>query len=166
MGHPGGLVGARDDVRLAIVRFLGIDYGERRIGLALSDVSGTLATPWRTVVVSGSAEQRLTSLLELVRELQASDDGLAAIVIGLPRRLDGSATEQTGRVSELAETLRTRTELRVELQDERLTSREAESRLALRDRDWRSRKAKLDAAAAAIVLQDYLDSQVNRPSGK
>jgi putative Holliday junction resolvase len=45
------------------------------------------------------------------------------------------------------------------LQDERLSSREAESRLALRDKDWRSRKAKLDAAAAAIILQDYLDGR-------
>jgi putative Holliday junction resolvase len=64
----------------------------------------------------------------------------------------------TARVTTFAEALGRLTGLPVELQDERLTSREAESRLAATDRDWRSRKRRLDAAAAAIILQDYLDT--------
>jgi putative Holliday junction resolvase len=65
----------------------------------------------------------------------------------------------TPRVEQFARSLREKTSLPVTLQDERLSSREAESRLALRDKDWRSRKARLDAAAAAIILQDYLDER-------
>jgi len=65
----------------------------------------------------------------------------------------------TWRVEAFAAALQSRTGMPVVLQDERLTSREAESRLALRDKDWRSRKERLDAAAAAIILQDYLDQR-------
>ena len=89
----------------------------------------------------------------------AEEDGLASLVVGLPRRLDGSPNDMTPRVEAFAAALRARTALPVVLQDERLTSREAESRLALREKDWRVRKKQLDAAAAAIILQDYLDEQ-------
>jgi putative Holliday junction resolvase len=84
---------------------------------------------------------------------------IAAIVVGLPRRLNGEDTTQTGPARELARALGEVTGLPVHLQDERLTSREAESRLAVGERDWRARKAKLDAAAAAIILQDFIDGQ-------
>jgi putative Holliday junction resolvase len=82
-----------------------------------------------------------------------------AVVVGLPRRLDGSDNEMTPLARVLADALRARAGVPVVLQDERLTSREAESRLALRERDWKARKQRLDAAAAAIILQDYLDSR-------
>jgi putative Holliday junction resolvase len=79
------------------------------------------------------------------------------VVVGLPRHLDGSASVETAHVRDVMERLRVRTLIPVFDVDERLTSREAESRLALRERDWRKRKVRLDAAAAAILLQDYLD---------
>ena len=91
--------------------------------------------------------------------LAEEDDGLVALVVGLPRRLDGSANDMTPRVEAFAQTLGRRTALPIVLQDERLTSVEAESRLATRGKDWRARKARIDAAAAAIILQDYLDSR-------
>jgi putative Holliday junction resolvase len=94
-----------------------------------------------------------------ISRLAEEEDGVAAIVVGLPRRLDGTATEMTSRVERFARALQDRMSLPVTLQDERLSSREAESRLAVRDKDWRSRKARLDAAAAAVILQDYLDSR-------
>ena len=72
-------------------------------------------------------------------------------------KLDGSPSEHTSRVAAFVEALTARTSLPIVRMDERLTSREAESRLALRERDWRRRKARLDAAAAAVILQDYLD---------
>jgi putative Holliday junction resolvase len=65
----------------------------------------------------------------------------------------------TPRVEQFARQLGIKTSLPVTLQDERLSSREAESRLALNDKSWRSRKARLDAAAAAVILQDYLDGR-------
>jgi putative Holliday junction resolvase len=137
---------------------LGIDYGARRIGLALSDATGTLASPWRLVERPSSEEDTLRAIADTVANLQSEDDGLDAVVVGWPRRLDGTPTEQTPRVEAFARALEARTGLRVVLQDERLSSHEAEERLVERgERSWRARKKKLDAAAAAIVLQDFLD---------
>lgn len=69
----------------------------------------------------------------------------------------------TSRVEAFAARLRARTQLPLVMQDERLTSHEAESRLAEREKDWRARKPRIDAAAAAIILQDYLDTRPGRP---
>ena len=69
----------------------------------------------------------------------------------------------TARVTAFVAELGRLTGLQVALQDERLTSREAESRLAIAEKDWRVRKERLDAAAAAIILQDYLDARPGRP---
>jgi putative Holliday junction resolvase len=140
------------------MRSLGIDIGARRLGLALSDASGTLATPWQVIETGGSLDADIEKLSAIVTALRAEDDGLKVIVVGLPLRLDGTPTDQTGRARELAARLENVTGLPVVLQDERLTSREAEQRLAIRMTDWRKRKEKLDAAAAAIILQDYLDT--------
>ena len=96
--------------------------------------------------------------LEIAR-LVADDDGLATVVVGWPRRLDGTPNAQTPLVEAFARALGQAVAVPVVLQDERLSSHEAESRLALTQRDWRKRKQMLDAAAAAVVLQDYLDGQ-------
>jgi putative Holliday junction resolvase len=137
---------------------LGIDYGARRIGLALSDATGTLASPWRLVQRPRSEAGALGVIAEAVHALQREDDGIGAIVVGWPRRLDGRPNDQTPLVERFARALEACTGLDVVLQDERLSSHEADLRLAERgDRDWRVRKKKLDAAAAAIILQDYLD---------
>jgi putative holliday junction resolvase len=145
---------------LRSVRVLGIDYGARRIGLALSDATGTLASPWRMIARPAAEAETLSMMVREVTQLLAEDDGLAAVVVGWPRRLDGSPTHQTAVVESFARALGARVSVPVLLQDERLSSHEAESRLALREKDWRRRKAKLDAAAAAVVLQDYLDTRV------
>ena len=139
-------------------RIIGLDVGERRIGVAVSDPSGTLARPVTTLRTSGLDGDALqVTLVEIAR--LAADEPLAAVVVGLPRRLDGSPNAMTPRVERFAERLRARTELAVILQDERLTSVEAESRLAEREKDWRARKEQLDAVAASIILQDYLDAR-------
>jgi putative Holliday junction resolvase len=141
------------------VRVLGIDYGARRIGLALSDRTATLASPWRLVPRPASAAETLKLLATEIERLAAEEDGLGAVVIGWPRRLDGRPTHQTPEVEAFARALEARVSMPIVLQDERLSSHEAETRLAARERDWRRRKAKLDAAAAAVILQDYLDSR-------
>ena len=139
------------------MRVLGIDYGRRRIGLALSDVTGLLARPWKTVARAGNIEQVARALAAEVEALRAESDGLAAVVLGWPKRLDGSAHELSRAVESLADYLRRQIDMPVVLQDERLSSREAESVLAAREPDWRKRKPLLDAMAAAVILQDYLD---------
>ena len=140
-------------------RIIGFDVGAQRIGVAISDPTATLARP---VGVIAARHLESSGALEAAREidrLAAEDEGIDAIVVGHPRRLDGSPNDMTARVEAFAAQLRTRTGLPVHLQDERLSSREAESRLARRDKDWRSRKKQIDAAAAAIILQDYLDTR-------
>jgi putative holliday junction resolvase len=139
-------------------RVLGIDYGARRIGLALSDATGLLARAWKTVERLGNPGQVATALAREIATLASEDDGLSAVVLGLPRRLNGEPTDATATVLALADRLREAVNLPVVLQDERLSSHEAESLLAQREKDWRKRKAMLDAAAAAVILQDYLDS--------
>ena len=137
---------------------MGIDVGERRIGLAISDPTRTLARPLKTLAVV-DAEDGLRSVVAEIARLANEDDSLSTIVVGLPVRLDGSPSEQTSRVSAFVSTLRQRTQVPIITIDERLSSVEAESRMAINTRDWRERKKKLDAAAAAVILQDYLDTQ-------
>jgi putative Holliday junction resolvase len=141
------------------VRFLGIDYGHRRIGLALSDPTGMLSRPWKTVTRRGGRNEVAAALAAEVEALAGEEDGLAGVVLGYPRTLAGEATDQTAAVAALADTLRARIGVPLVLQDERLSSREAESLLARRLKNWRDRKPLLDAASAAVILQDYLDSR-------
>ena len=142
----------------ANMRVLAIDVGKRRIGLAISDTSRTLARPLSVLTVHGSADA-VDRVATEIHRLSSEEDGIATIVVGVPVALDGSSTAQTAQVAAFVEALKTRTPLPIATEDERLTSREAESRLAEGERDWRVRKTKLDAAAAAIFLQDYLDRE-------
>lgn len=141
------------------MRVLGIDYGARRIGLALSDATATLASPWRLLQRPPSEAETLRIMIKEIDALAKQDDGLEAVVVGWPRRLDGSPTHQTAIVETFARLLESKIAVPVILQDERLSSHEAESRLATREPDWRKRKSKLDAMAAAVILQDYLDGR-------
>lgn len=104
-----------------------------------------------------SDHDRLDRVAEAITALAQEDDGLATVVVGLPVRLDGTDNEQTKQVAMFIAGLRARVEVPLVEAEERLSSREAESRLALREPDWRKRKEKLDAAAAAVILQDFLD---------
>jgi putative Holliday junction resolvase len=139
-------------------RVLGVDVGRKRIGLAISDASGTLARPLQTLTLTGDDGIDVTA--GIIGRLQEEEDGLQAVVVGVPVRLDGTANEQTSYVTSFIRRLESRVTVPIVPAEERLSSREAESRLALREPDWRKRKARLDAAAAAVILQDYLDGAV------
>ena len=141
------------------MRIVGLDLGERRIGIAVSDVTRTLARPVGVLTRPRSDTDTLRLVTDEIARLAAEEDGVQLVVVGLPLRLDGSPNDMTPRVQAFAQELQTASGLPVVLQDERLSSREAESRLAVREKDWRVRKQKLDAAAAAIILQDHLDSR-------
>jgi putative Holliday junction resolvase len=133
-----------------------VDVGARRVGLAISDASRTLARPLEAIVVTSEADA-VERVARRIEQLDSEDDGVATIVVGMPTSLDGTSTPQTAAVNAFIARLRARTSLPIDTADERLTSREAESRLARREKDWRKRKAQLDAASAAVFLQDYLD---------
>lgn len=140
------------------MRVVGIDLGERRIGVAVSDASGTLARPLTTIERGASDADAVERLHAMIVELTAEDE-VGSVVVGLPTRLDGSPNRQTLRVGTMVTLLSARLTVPVFTYDERLSSREAEERLSIREKDWRKRKAKLDAAAAAVILQDYLDAR-------
>jgi putative Holliday junction resolvase len=143
------------------MRVVGVDVGRRRIGIAVSDASATLARPLTCIAVTALDRVAVERVRAEIGRLQAEDDGVVTLVIGLPRRLNGEASDMTVDVERFAHRLGDACALPVVLQDERLSSHEAEGRLAVRHKDWRARKALLDAAAAAVILQDYLDA---RPS--
>lgn len=143
------------------MRFVGVDYGKKRIGLAISDATAFLARPWQVVPVPDpDPEFAATVIADFFPRLMTEEDGVDGIVIGLPRRLDGSDTDQTADVRAFAKMLEVITGIEVFLVDERLTSVEAEAQLATREKDWKKRKQQIDAVAAAIILQDFLDSRV------
>jgi putative Holliday junction resolvase len=146
----------------ASARFLGVDYGHRRIGLALSDPTGLLARPWKTIPRQGRTSDVATVLAAEIATLAAEEDGLAGVIFGYPRRLSGESTQMTGEVTALVKAVISRVTVPVGVQDERLSSREAEGLLARRLKDWRDRKALLDAASAAVILQDFLDGRSGR----
>jgi putative Holliday junction resolvase len=144
---------------------LGVDVGARRVGLAISDPTGSVARPLSTLRVGGRADAVLQVAAEVAR-LSAEDDGLRAVVVGLPLSLEGAPTDQTVAVANFVEALRSRVSVPIVTEDERLTSVEAEERLAASEPDWRRRKEQLDAEAAAIILQDYLNRPIKTPNGE
>ena len=137
---------------------LAVDLGERRIGLALSDPSGTLASPLRTIEVTGDPERDRLAVVAAARAAEAQ-----VIVVGLPRSLSGregpAARRARAEASALAEVAG---EIRVELHDERFTTRDAHRALAAAGTRRRERRARVDAAAAAIILQSYLDAKAKQ----
>lgn len=130
---------------------LAFDYGERYLGVAVGDTGVGVAHPLATVEATG-AERRFAAIAELVREWQP-----ARLVVGLPLALDGAEQEITRQVRRFARRLEGRFGLPVVLQDERLSSTEAESRLRAIGRGGRRGKALTHPVAAQVVLQAYLD---------
>lgn len=134
-------------------RLLGVDIGDVRIGVALSDPTGTLCTPLVTLDAKGApADQR--RIAELAAEYEAE-----AIIVGLPINMDGSYGPAARSAQAFCRTLRTVTDLRVITCDERLTSHEAESRLRAAGVQPSRNKGKVDSAAAALILESYLAGQ-------
>ncbi len=140
-----------------MTRLLGIDHGDKRIGLALSDELQRIATPHG--VAHGEAE--------LGREIERliRDESLVGLVVGLPLNMDGSAGPKARQVLEFVERLKQRFDLPVETIDERLTSVQAESMLRDMGVPPKKRAARIDQVAAQIILQDFLDAQARRRQG-
>jgi len=134
------------------MRVLGVDYGHKRIGLALSDESGTIAQPLD--YLDGGAPAKVS--LELARI--CAERKVGKIVVGVPLRLDGKASEQTERTLAFIAELRRATTIPVAQWDERLTSVQAERALLEGNVRRRERKQKIDKLAAQIMLQSYLDA--------
>jgi putative Holliday junction resolvase len=143
------------------VRLLALDVGDARIGVALSDETGTLASGLVTLKAVGPRKDA-QAVASLVRE-----HGAGEVVVGLPLRLDGSRGPQAERVVAFVERLRRVLRVPVVTRDERLTSVAADERLAEAGVKRRDRRSRIDQAAAALILQELLDERraVSLPSG-
>lgn len=135
------------------MRVLGIDPGTRRVGLALSDPTGTIAQPLGTM----EAEPRET-LAERLTEV-AKQHEARRIVVGLPRRLDGSHGPEAKASRELSAELRKASGLPIELVDERLTTALAERSMISTGVRRARRRATIDQVAATLLLQSHLDAK-------
>jgi putative Holliday junction resolvase len=133
---------------------LGIDAGERRVGVAMSDELRLLASPLTVLDRARGLAPVLDALAELTQR-----EGVAQIVVGLPLNADGSQGRQARRAQDFARVASRVIGLPVQLWDERLSTREAEEILRAQGRNLRRvrQRGELDAVAAAVILQDYLD---------
>jgi len=133
------------------VRVLAVDPGSKRVGLALSDPTGTIAQALATVPAE-PLETLVARLAEIATRNEATE-----IVVGLPRRMDGSFGPEAKAARALADELHRVSRMRVELVDERLTTAAAEKSLLAGGVRRDKRRASIDRVAATLLLQSYLD---------
>ncbi len=136
-------------------RILALDVGDKRIGMAISDAIGITAQPVGTLVRSQSPDD-FDKIVEAAKK-----HGAAEILVGLPKRLNGSSSPQTEKVLKFLDELKKRADVPVKTWDERLTTVSAEASLIEANVRRKSRRKVIDTAAAQIMLQHYLDC--NRP---
>ena len=134
------------------MRILAVDLGLVRTGLAVSDVSATLASPVGTI-----SETDMNALIDMIIQ-KSAELSVQEIVVGYPRNMDGSQGESAKRASAFADSLQMRSCLPVRLWDERLTTISAAAYLNKTNTRGKKRKAVIDTVSATIILQDYLDS--------
>jgi len=134
-----------------VSRTLGIDFGTRRIGLALSDPTGSLATPLPFL--------ENTSLKEVVAKFQelVKSHGVKTVVIGLPRNMDGSYGPSAQKVREFITQIQPHIAAEIISQDERLTTAQASRDLSQMGLTHKDLRKKVDSSSAALILQQFLD---------
>jgi len=137
-----------------MARVLSLDVGEKRIGIALSDPSGTIAQGLRLYTTTGSRSRDIAAIGELVREL-----GVSRVVVGLPKNLDGSLGPRAQEMMRFAEILERQSGVPVDLWDERFTTDEAHRIFDMASVKRKKRRGSIDIMAAQIILQGYLDAQ-------
>lgn len=140
---------------------MGLDVGNKTIGVALSDPLGWTAQGLEVIRRDSSGEQELDRLEQLVR-----DYGVESVVVGLPRNMNGTLGEQGQKVLAFAEKVGRVLDLPVETWDERLSTVTAEKILLAADVSRSKRKKVIDKMAAVVILQSYLDARGNAGGGK
>lgn len=155
----GGIVfraASNERLERLMTRILGIDFGEKRVGLAISDPEGRLAVPL-TTLERKSDHRAIQQIVDI-----ALQEGVEHLVVGEPLNLDGSRGPASARASSFARKLAEEADLPVDLTDETLTSVEAEERLRQAGIDPRRHPEKVDSTAAQILLQQYLNEPAAR----
>jgi putative Holliday junction resolvase len=133
------------------MRSLGLDIGDKRIGVALSDPEGILASPF-TIINCRDETADIEAIVDIINQHQVEQ-----IIVGLPRSMDGSIGKQAEKVKAFTQRLCSHTEVPVAFRDERLTTVSARRLMQTANHKKAKKKAKHDAIAAALILQGYLD---------
>jgi putative Holliday junction resolvase len=134
-------------------RVLGLDVGDRRIGLALSDSGGILASPL-TIIEHTTETDDIKAILKIAKQREAE-----RIIVGLPCLMNGDIGPQAQKVQIFAEAMRAHTDIPIEYRDERLTTVTAQRLKQETSTKKKNRNIRYDAMAAAVILQDYLEEQ-------
>lgn len=134
-------------------RYAGIDYGTKRIGLAVSDPTGTIASPLKTITAAATRDEQVRDVIDAAGEFDIDE-----WIVGLPVNMDDTAGPQAKLTESFARTLADTTGAPVRLWDERLSSHEADARLAGTGLTHKKKKRLRDAVAAQVILQSYLDA--------
>jgi putative Holliday junction resolvase len=135
------------------MRIMGLDIGDKRIGVALSDPGEILASPF-TIIERNDEEHDIGTVLGIVTQHE-----VGKIIVGLPRSMVGTIGHQAAKVEAFTERLRNHTQIPIEFRDERLSTVSAR-RLMQNTGRRAKRKPRYDAAAAAVILQDYLEERL------
>ena len=136
------------------MRALGVDLGEKRIGIAVSDSNGKVATPLQVIIRSKSIKQDHKKICELVDEWEAD-----IVVVGMPYSLNGSKGLAAKTVEKEVKELSSALEVPVATQDERLTTVTAAKELAIQGLDSKKQREVIDQVAASVILQSWLDNR-------
>ncbi len=134
-------------------KYLAIDYGEKRVGLAISDITRTLARPYRTLA-AGSIKQLIAELQSIIEK-----EDIGKLIVGLPRTLKGTDSHQTIKVREFVAALQQRVPIPVLLEDERLTTVQAHATLHALGKKPSQHRDRVDQYAAVHLLQTVLDRE-------
>lgn len=136
------------------MRMMGLDVGEKRIGVALSDDTGTFVFPFTTIVRTASEKADLRSIVRIIEE-----EGVSKVIVGIPIMLSGKEAIQAEKIRAFADKLAKRLRIPLEYWDERYSTVEAERLLIDAGKSREARKNIIDKAAAAIILQSYIDAK-------
>lgn len=137
------------------MRYLGLDLGTKSLGIAISDVTHTVATSYKTLYFKNEDYDSLLPLLKEIITLENIDK----IILGLPKNMNNTLGERALVTLEFKKKIEEYLNMEVILQDERLSSKEAHSYMLKADLSRKKRKAKVDSLAANIILQTYLDKK-------
>lgn len=136
------------------MRVIAIDYGRRRIGIAMTDISKTIAYPFKVVLTKNTLEETIDEILKVLKDYIPETE---TIIIGLPIKLDNTSSEMTLEVENFAEIFKTKTSIPIKFIDERLSSKIAQRDLKDNLKLNRKKRSKIvDPIAAMILLQNYI----------
>lgn len=140
------------------MKYLGLDLGTRTLGLSISDATRTIATAYKTIRFEENDYESLLPILKKIIE----ENNIKKLVLGLPKNMNNTIGDRANTTMEFKQLLEKNLNIEVDVQDERLSTKEAHFYMIQADMSRKKRKEKIDSLAANIILQTYLDKEKGR----